>query len=308
MSLLIKIGTWIKSHIVISIVVVLIVVGGAVIIPIIINNKEDKVKSNKTTIELSDSLSFEINSDVYFMTLIKKISNGGLLTENYKIDTSELGAQEIIIKYLNEKEEESEYKFNIDIVDTTKPIIEFNKELSTTVGNKIDLLKDVKVTDNSNEEIIATIEGDYDFNKVGTYKLKYVAVDGSNNKTEEEFVLKINEDPIKKYIGKYYNSANPAANAVYTIELQSGGKYNAWVCFGPNTINLSGTYTIKDNILTLSSLVKTRPWEVINESTFLIDGNRIIFKSGGIDKEAANSIGCNVGNFDCSEENIFYKK
>ena len=198
MSWLTRIVTWVKSHVLVSIIVGIVVVGGVVAVHIIISNTGTEAKIEyKTNIELSDNLSFEINSELYLMSLIKKISNGELITENYKVDTSKLGSQEVIIKYFNEKQEEAEHKFNIDIVDTTKPVIEFNKELSTTSGNKIDLLKDVKITDNSNEEIKATVEGEYDFNKVGSYNLKYVAVDSSNNylgnETQRQVVIMLQQ-------------------------------------------------------------------------------------------------------------------
>ena len=70
-------------------------------------------------------------------------------------------------------------------------MIEATSELTTTEGTKIDLLKDVKVRDNSNEEIKATVEGVYSFDTAGTYNLKYIATDSSGNKTEKEFKLKV---------------------------------------------------------------------------------------------------------------------
>lgn len=291
MSWLTRIVTWVKSHVLVSIIVGIVVVGGVVSVHIIINNTGTEAKIEyKTNIELSDNLSFEINSELYLMSLIKKISNGELITENYKVDTSKLGSQEVIIKYFNEKQEEAEHKFNIDIVDTTKPVIEFNKELSTTSGNKIDLLKDVKITDNSNEEIKATVEGEYDFNKVGSYNLKYVAVDSSNNKTEEEFTLIIKNITLKT--SGYYVATNGKKEFDYfnyrygSIKFYSGNKFDWVTCLGATDYGTGaffrGTYRIDGNKLILNvdkmqemqgwvSYSETLNYTIINENTIKLD-------------------------------------
>ncbi len=291
MSWLTRIVTWVKSHVLVSIIVGIVVVGGVVAVHIIISNTGTEAKIEyKTNIELSDNLSFEINSELYLMSLIKKISNGELITENYKVDTSKLGSQEVIIKYFNEKQEEAEHKFNIDIVDTTKPVIEFNKELSTTSGNKIDLLKDVKITDNSNEEIKATVEGEYDFNKVGSYNLKYVAVDSSNNKTEEEFTLIIKNITLKT--SGYYVATNGKKEFDYfnyrygSIKFYSGNKFDWVTCLGATDYGTGaffrGTYRIDGNKLILNvdkmqemqgwvSYSETLNYTIINENTIKLD-------------------------------------
>lgn len=209
MKMLVNIGLWVKSHIIVSIIGIG-VIGSAVATPIIVHNVNEQ---NKFKIELNDNLNFELDSDVFLLSLIKKVSNGELLTENKKIDTSKLGEQEIKIKYIDNRKKEHEYKFKIKIVDTTKPIIEYQKELSTIIGVDIDLLKDVRVNDNSKEEIKATIEGEYDINKIGTYNLKYVAVDSSNNKIEEEFVLNVKSATVK--IGGRYVSNSGKIMSVY---------------------------------------------------------------------------------------------
>ena len=128
--------------------------------------------------------------------------NATKLTSNiisYEIDDS-------LISYLDideEVEEEYEYVDTPTIcqfIDEIAPTIKYKKTLSTTVGKKINLLKKVKATDNIDEKVEVSVEGDYDFNKVGTYKLKYVAVDSSNNRTEKDFTLKVKEVVIQPVI------------------------------------------------------------------------------------------------------------
>lgn len=157
-------------------------------------NKKPNIPITRNNLILIDNLKFEINSEVNLLSLISENNRSKIITDDYKIDTTTLGEKDITIKY-NDKVEEKEETFKIVIVDTIIPNIECQKELITTTGTKIDLLQGVKVSDNSNEEIIATIEGNYDFNKEGTYLLKYVAIDSSGNKKEEDFTLKVSKKP-----------------------------------------------------------------------------------------------------------------
>lgn len=203
---------WIQQHVIATIVVSVLVIS-AIATPIILLNSKDMPKEDEKqfedpqTVILKDDLSFEINSEVKLLSLISEDNKVKVVSENETIDTSVLGEKEITIKYeIDEKEEEMSFK--ITIVDTQKPTIEYQKELTTTVGVKIDLLKDIKISDNSKEEIRATIEGEYDINKEGTYNLKYVAVDSSNNKVEEEFTLKVN----KKATTGNNNATKPETN------------------------------------------------------------------------------------------------
>ena len=177
-------------------------------------DKKEEIK--KDTILLKEDLKFEVNSEVNLLSLVSEDNKVKILSEDETIDTSTLGEKEITIKYeVEEKEEEKTFK--ITIVDTQAPTIEYTKELSTNVGTKIDLLKNVKVSDNSKEEIKATIEGDYNFDNEGTYNLKYVAVDSSNNKTEEEFTLKVNKPTCNKKSGSW-STSKPSSLCEYTTK------------------------------------------------------------------------------------------
>lgn len=246
MKVLINLGTWVKKHIVISIIGIS-VMGGAIATPIVIHNINE---NNNFEIELNDNLNFEINSEVFLLSLVKKVSNGELVTENEKIDTSKLGEQEIKIQYMDNKNKKQEYSFKVNIVDTTKPSIEYQKEVSTIVGTEIDLLNGVKVIDNSNEEIKATIEGEYDINKSGTYNLKYVAVDSSNNKTEEEFVLNVKNATIKT--GRYYSNSG----RIMSINFENAKKISIAYDTGCTEEMPCGGYS--------------------EMGTYIIDGNKII--------------------------------
>ena len=244
---------------------------------------------NKTTIELIDNLDIEINSEVYLVSLIKKISNGEIMTDNYKIDTSKLGSQEIIVEYLDEKNRNKEYSFNINIVDTTPPTIDCNKELSTTVGTGIDLLNQVKVTDNTGEIIEVTVEGTYDFNKVGTYNLKYVAVDSSNNRKEENFNLRVDSITISENGYYVYKGSKEWEQLIFR---GNAFEYNRWSCPGMacGGYNRTGSYTVDGNKMTVNieatygydgqSYEPSETWKVtlINNTQVVIDNKTYIWQ------------------------------
>ena len=153
--------------------------------------------SNKKKLEVTtnDIKEVSLNEEIYNLDFIKDIENGEILTKKEKIDTSTIGTKKIKIIIKDNNKKEKTYEFELKVIDIEKPVITYKKELSTTQGTKIDLLKDVKVKDDSNEKIEVKVEGDYSFDKVGTYNLEYVAKDSSGNEAKEKFTLKVKEKP-----------------------------------------------------------------------------------------------------------------
>lgn len=210
-----------KKKLIILIICTILIIGFIVVFALV-NKKTPKVE-----VILNDNLNFEINSDVKLLSLISKNNKAEIISKDEQIDTSKLGEKELIIKY-KDRHKENEYKFKINIIDTQAPVIEYQKELSTTEGTSIDLLKDVKVSDNSKEEIQASVEGEYNFDNVGTYNLKYVAIDSSNNKKEEEFTLKVNKKPTINNSNNNHNNStsnNQSNNTIVSEPTQNTSNY-----------------------------------------------------------------------------------
>ena len=133
---------------------------------------------------------FMLNDNIYNYDLILEIKNGEIITEKKSIDTSTLGKHEEKLIIKDKYNHEKEYTIEYTIIGNDKIVITYNKELTTTKGTKIDLLKGVSAKNSNNDSIEVKVEGNYDFNKVGEYKLYYVAKD-NNSETREEFVLKV---------------------------------------------------------------------------------------------------------------------
>lgn len=149
------------------------------------------INSKQLKIEFTENIEVNVNESVNKYQFVKSIENGKIITENTLIDTSSVGEKNISLTVKPVFGPEKVFNYSVLVVDHESPQISFTSHLETTLGNEIDLLKGVSVTDNSGEEITATIEGSYDFQSLGEYKLKYVACDSSSNKSEEEFILSV---------------------------------------------------------------------------------------------------------------------
>lgn len=222
-----------KIILIIGIIILLIIIISTIILVI----KSPKQKTNTLTkqeiiVTLAPDLNFEINSTVNLLSLIKNIKNGELITEDTTIDTSVLGSHNLELLIKNENNEEETYTFQIQIIDTTKPIIEGTKELTTYIGQNINLLENISVTDNSLETIPIEVKGTYDFNTIGEYNLSYVAKDSSGNETNSEFTLKVINDP---------NNYTFTTSKGYTAQVING------VTYIDNILIVNKTYSLPNN-------------------------------------------------------------
>lgn len=147
--------------------------------------------SKKLKVNLVSDRVVNINDEVYNIDYIKSVKNGTIVSGKQLVDTSTLGKKKIGLRIENYFNKIEKYTYDVDIVDREEPSIDYSDRLSTTEGIEIDLLDGVKANDNSNEEIDVTVEGKYDFNKVGEYELYYVAKDSSGNTTKEKFILEV---------------------------------------------------------------------------------------------------------------------
>ena len=147
--------------------------------------------NNKLVVDIKQNIEVKENDILYYNDLISNIKNGHL-KDNILIDTSKSGSYEVKLIIVDNNNKEIEYKVTINIIDSLGPTISFSEKLTTEVGTKIDLLKGVSAKDND-KDVKVDVEGDYDFDKVGEYRLYYVAKDDSNNITKEEFTLIVKE-------------------------------------------------------------------------------------------------------------------
>lgn len=146
---------------------------------------------NATKIVKLKTNEIEVYSEVKLNNLIKKI-NGKLLT-NPKINTTKLGKQQIEFDYINDDNIKIPYSIEIEIVDKTPPMITSFNKFSVTVDYDGDLSKELFCGDNYDNNPKCYLEGNYDLSKVGSYKVTFIGIDSSNNKSTNTFTLNVKE-------------------------------------------------------------------------------------------------------------------
>ena len=186
------------------------------------NDKQFIAPELKPNIKLKENLTFEYKDKIYLKDIVN-IDEGKLINPNILLDTSSLGIKEIKFLYKINSQIKI-YKFNINIVDTTKPIIHISN-LTTTIGKEIDILNKAMCGDNYDRKIECYIEGTYDFYALGEYPLKLVATDSSGNKTERAFKLvvkdKINSTPKNYYYLEDFIKDHKTSETMIGIDVSS---------------------------------------------------------------------------------------
>ena len=188
--------------------------------------------SNNFNLRIKNNVVVEINSVYKIGDLLKDSDNIKIINKDKSITTSNLGKKKVVIKYKNIFGTFKK-KVTINIKDTKKPEIEFNKTIYTFENEKVNLLENVKVHDNSNETITPIVEGTYDYTKAGEYKLKYVAKDSSGNEAKETFTLIVNKTSNVAQLKTTQSQKNP-----YYIEVIRN--HNVVVVYG---LDGKGEYT-----------------------------------------------------------------
>lgn len=164
------------------------------------------IVKNKKTIYNYDNLVFEYNQKV-------KVSDIIPIRKDGYIDTLKIGKNNL--KYEVDK---TIYNITYEVVDTSAPLVLLSSTYTYNIGDENDLKKRILCADNYDKRPNCFIEGTYDFNTIGNYNLKYIAIDSFNNKAEKEFTLKIKEKSkiknnskkknlnIKDVVNKYKNN------------------------------------------------------------------------------------------------------
>lgn len=138
----------------------------------------------------------------------------------------------------------TDYTVNVDVVDTTAPVISGIKDITIYVGDNVAFKKNICVTDNSSEEIEIIVDNTgIDTRKAGSYKLLYSATDSSGNVTNDTAILYVIERPVinEEYVAPM---ADSIINSVITEGMSQYDKAYALWKWCRN--NITYTYTSGD--------------------------------------------------------------
>lgn len=150
-----------------------------------------RVKTAKVEVKLSENLEANFADTLRVSSFIESIN--GKIVDDYVIDTDKLGKKTINFEFVNEDGIKIKYSYVIDVVDKEAPLIWLGKSYNVTKGSEDYLLDKIMCGDNYDNNPKCYIEGEYNLDEVGSYKLVFKAEDSNGNKAEKKFTLNVNE-------------------------------------------------------------------------------------------------------------------
>lgn len=172
-----------KKYIIIGSIIVIVLIGGFLTWHYL------RVKYANIELVLKEDLDIEFLSDAKVSDFIESLN--GKIIDDKKIDTTKVGNQEVVFKYINEDNIELECSYNINVVDVTPPLVWLNGTYNVNVGSKDTLADDILCGDDFDSNPTCEIIGDYNMDEAGSYDLVFKATDSSGNVTEKEFTLNV---------------------------------------------------------------------------------------------------------------------
>ena len=176
-----------KKKLIIFIIILLIIIATIGLI-IYLNNR---IVDDNSGFTLKRGLKTEVYTKANIEDYIETIE--GKIIEEPKINNKKIGKQKLEFIYLNKDNKKRRGTFEIEIVDTEKPLVWLSNNYNTKVGTDIDLQNKIMCVDNYDSKPSCEINGEYDINTPGTYPLEYIAKDNSGNTFQKEFSLTVYE-------------------------------------------------------------------------------------------------------------------
>lgn len=176
-----------KKKLIIFIIILLIIIATIGLI-IYLNNR---IVDDNSGFTLKSDLKTEVYTKANIEDYIETIE--GKIIEEPKINNKKIGKQKLEFIYLNKDNKKRRGTFEIEIVDTEKPLVWLSNNYNTKVGTDIDLQNEIMCVDNYDNKPSCEINGEYDINTPGTYPLEYIAKDNSGNTFQKEFTLTVYE-------------------------------------------------------------------------------------------------------------------
>lgn len=190
----------------ILVVILSIFIAIAVVIGVVSLVQYIRVKTAKIEVTLVEDLTIPFAEQRKVSDFITSIN--GTILDDYEIETTSLGVKNVSFNFINDDNIKVKYSYDVEIVDKVSPVIWLSGSYTITKGQNINLASKILCGDNADSHPNCYIEGEYDYNTVGTYPLTFKAEDESGNVTEQAFNLNVVEP--KK------NNTTSTSNPSYT--------------------------------------------------------------------------------------------
>lgn len=174
------------------IVTVLILAAGAAalyfggFLPPFVKLKSDQVEADKN-IEPMDLITVTNHRELYEVVNV-------VADDEQEPDYSVVGTYNVKYNVLLRDRVIREYDYEINVIDTTPPVITCEDAIKIPQGQSFDVNRYAKATDNATGKITLGLDGKYDKNKTGNYEVTVTAVDQSENKAEKKITLIVVEN------------------------------------------------------------------------------------------------------------------
>lgn len=147
----------------------------------------------QATISIKENLNFQVYSTIKFSDLIE--INDGFIVDDKEILLDNIGNNSANISYQDYKKHKANIKVEFNVYDDTAPFLSMSNNVYKIVNSDFNLCDSAFYGDNYDRNVACLIDGDYDKNTVGAYKLNMIVRDASGNESNKEFTLHI----IKEY-------------------------------------------------------------------------------------------------------------
>ena len=145
----------------------------------------------EATVEIKDNLNFKVYNKIKLSDLIKV--NDGFISDDKEIFLDKIGDNSISINYQDYKKHKSNVKVNFRVYDDVAPFLSMSNNVYKEINSDFDLCDSAFYGDNYDRNVACIINGEYDKEKTGAYKLKMTVRDESGNESEKDFTLHLIE-------------------------------------------------------------------------------------------------------------------
>lgn len=218
-----------KFGIFLIILIIAIVTTIAIVLNMNKTKESGKIKNAKIEVTLVEDLKIKFLEEKHVSDFITSIN--GNIVDDYVIDTTQVGDKLVKFEFVNDEGIQVPYEYTIKVYDDVPPLIWLSGSYSITVGDDVDIVANVVCGDNDDDDPVRTIEGEYDYNKVGSYPLVFKATDKSGNVSEKKFTLYVNEKTsgtTKKPTTKTYTKYSDVISNHKTSKTKIGLDVSSW--------------------------------------------------------------------------------
>lgn len=167
-----------------------IILVSIVIFVFIIYNKDLNYK-NSISIRIGQEL--PTIEDYVDSKELKRLDNNKIEWEDINLEDNKIYSAGKYTGYITFRNKQ--IKLILEVNDDENPTIEGVEDITIYVNEEINLLKNIKATDNSHDEVSINVNGEYNNSVAGEYLLSYVATDKSGNEILKDFKLIVKEIP-----------------------------------------------------------------------------------------------------------------